>query len=488
MIEPTGSEGWVALGWAAARATLVLAAVGRLGRGRPSRALAWLAWGGLAVSLTALWPRTEIPYDFKRFWRLGRDVNAGVDYYARPADDPSDPVLNPPTIVPLCRLLALMPLPTAAAWWNAVQVVLGLGLVPAAAAALRAQQALLGERPCRDAVPDRSRESPTVSDRVLLAAALGVSCAQGMGTALGQVSVLVAFAIAMALRAQGLGRRFRAGVWLAIATIKVHTLLPFLVLFARRRDGVTWLSLMASCLVLCAVGGPLEDLPRRCQRTLAVIAATHRPGAVNDHTADGPSHASLMGFDPLLYRLGIDDRGLVVVVRCGLLAFSGAALAWAVIGRRLDRPTAFACVALYASVFLYHRLYDAVILAIPIVWAMSDRARWAVGGVCLAVWFVDPEGLRMVEAGVRHAGVTGWLVAAAMLPIATWGVLLAAAGILTLTGRFRAGTGSRVCCRTVEPRELGVNGLRGPRRPAWPVRRPEHRPRLGLAQPERGPR
>lgn len=439
--------GWIGeIGLALARACVLLAMVRLVLRPNVRRTAAWwmpvIAAGLVAAGLSAR-THADIPYDFKRFWQVGRDLNRGVDYYALPVDDPRELILNPPTALPLFRVLALMPLPTAAIWWHLVNVLGVMLLFPTARALMRPERTSA----VTTRAVDTSRHANT--DRRLLmlfvpTLAVAAAPAHAMGLALGQLSLLATFALLMALRAQSQARPVRAGIWLAIATIKVHTLLPFLLLFSRRRDGMSWASMCGAIFVLCALGGPLSDLPGRCLKTLEVIERTHHIGQVNDYGYEGPSHVSLVGLDHALYRCGLTNRAVISVLRNSLLAAAGLALAGAVVRRRLDRPTSITLVALFACVFLYHRLYDALILVLPIAWALnrepsglsqriaradSNRCAGLAGVTALLVLYVQPEGLLIIENWSFGVGAGGGLVRAMLLSMATWYIVIAGLAI-----------------------------------------------------------
>ena len=89
-----------------------------------------------------------------------------------------------------------------------------------------------------------------------LTAALIVSDAFAYGLFMGQLGLLTAVALLAALDSQGRGRPILAGFWLALATIKVSTMLPFLLLFHRRTDLRTWAALVVFCSALCLLAGP----------------------------------------------------------------------------------------------------------------------------------------------------------------------------------------------------------------------------------------
>ena len=87
------------------------------------------------------------------------------------------------------------------------------------------------------------------------------SDAFGYGLFIGQLGLLAALALVAALDQQGRGRPIGAGIWLGVATIKVSTMLPFLLLFLRKSDLRTWVALVLTCSTLCLLGGFPSLLP-----------------------------------------------------------------------------------------------------------------------------------------------------------------------------------------------------------------------------------
>jgi hypothetical protein len=159
------------------------------------------------------------------------------------------------------------------------------------------------------------------------------------------------------------------------------------------------------------------------------------PGQVNDYSFAGPRSESIVAFDHALYRLGLRDRGLIRALQSLLLLALGGWVLHQVLGRRrLPRAAACSLVALYAAVFLYHRTYDLVLLVLPLVYS-SGQARALTGGarrafaacaVCLLVTlFVKIDWLIDLQRASLGWGAWGRVVQAAVLPCATWLILLA---------------------------------------------------------------
>jgi hypothetical protein len=214
--------------------------------------------------------------------------------------------------------------------------------------------------------------------------------------------------------------------------------LPFLVLFHRRQDRRSWVAFGAVVLALCLMTGDAAGLPGRLMGNLDQITEYSKEGRVNDYSAAGPSHASLIGLDHAFYRLGLAGRGWIRAAQLAVLAVLGAGVARTVGSGRCSRGAACALVALYAAVFLYHRIYDMVLLVLPLVYAATPAGsesprpgdRRPLAGCALAVLlvlFLYPEVLVLIERGRSGSGAWDHLIRAAALPGATWLILLAMA-------------------------------------------------------------
>ncbi len=485
---------------------------------------------GLTGALILMYVKYVIPYDFKLFRIAGLDLWRGLNVYQPHHGPDSQRPLNPPTAWPLFELFACSSLRHSARVWSILNAVGSLLLVPVAARALRAQ--------------DASAPLPSRPVLGLLTAAVALSNATCSGLALGQLSLLGSLAIFAALWAHGASRPWLAGMFLALATPKPATLLPFLLLFGRRKDLPVWVSLSITSTGLILASGQAIDVPSRLRDNLLLIGQMAAPGQVNDYSYAGESHLSLIGFDHALYRLGLRDRGVIrslngllttilslAVARLvlsgrmahnrgkrGLAPGPGSTflergnLSWAgclspfpgrntgvnrgkglvtipikkgtgsesskvpvpfLIGilrrkaaRSLRLPPPFrslclppplwgrvgvggqgfgrmiffqspkrsaqcALVSIFALLFLYHRVYDAVLLALPLVFVVGQaqargpgRYPFAVAtATLLAVLFSFPELFRPLERWAFTHPRLGWMVEALVFPSATWLVL-----------------------------------------------------------------
>jgi hypothetical protein len=398
-------------------------------------------WASFAAALLLLFYlmilfKAMIPPDYHIFWRAGRDIWSGLDPYA-PARFSTNPFLNPPTALPLFALFAILPFAPSFVIWALLNLLICLALPAFSLRVLRAQGG-------RDSEIGHERKTsvdvlPT-TQLVAMTAALAVSDAFIRGLYAGQLGLLTAFFLIAALGAQARGRPIVAGVCLALATIKVVTMLPFLLLFHRRSDITTWLSLGCVCIGLCLATGRLEALPGRLSNMAQRIEALSAPGKVNDYSFEGTQNESLIGFEHLFYCLGVRDRLLIRWLQYLAVATAGLWVAWQVLVAR--RPPGAACslVALFAMVFLYHRDYDALILTLPMVYCASrahretGTARYLFSGCSIAIHailYMNLTLLMFLTGKSQIWGVAGRLIQATLLPYALWLILLAMAAIVT---------------------------------------------------------
>jgi hypothetical protein len=371
--------------------------------------------------------------DYQIFWGVGRDVWAGVNPYAPDRFD-EHPFLHPPSALPLFAVFALPPFPPGYIAWSVLNVVAAIALVPLALRTLSAQQRLDGPL-----AAGRGVLSAGVPELVVLAltCALVASDASMLTLYLGQLSLFAAVVLIAALAAQARGWPVVAGALLALATVKVATMLPFLLLFARKADWRAWAAMGVTTLALCLAAGNPLDLPARVAAVPERIGQLEAPGQINDYSFEGKQPDSILGFEHAFYRLGLRDRTVIKVGQYAAVLLLGAWVAWQVLGRdRLPRAAACSLVALYSTVFLYHRTYDTVVLALPLVYCAgrarlaSGRARWLFAACATAILLVlhlNIDVLKTVRVLSLEWGVWGRIVQAVVLPYATWLILLAMA-------------------------------------------------------------
>jgi hypothetical protein len=392
--------------------------------------------------------------DYNYFWSAGRAALDGQNPYADPH------FVNPPPSVPLYALLALWPRSIGAYAWAALNAIAAAMLIFEVHRLFKAQA-----KPAAFELPS------AVLQGLALVTALSLPTHFCIGS--GQVSPLMTLCLVLAVAGHAEGRPISAGLAYALATIKAHTALPFLLMFFRPWKWRFWITAGAGVAVLSlAFPGPSHIVEWvRCE--LGNLAILSQPGAVNDYTFTSSQYFHLIGFDLLYYALGIHDRGLVRLFQMATLALLGAWLAWEILWRqRWPRSLGSAMAACYAMLFLYHRGYDAGILAIPLVYAVAQlRATAKRVRVCfiavmvaiLLVWYAHPIlNVLLVRLAERiHSDFVTRSVIAIFIPLQTW--LILGSMFLLQTGYLMA--------RLQEGRPLSCPGGEGAPRiePAVPI-------------------
>jgi hypothetical protein len=387
-------------------------------------------------------------FDFTRvFWKAGYDVWAGMDPCS-PERFNAHPFLNPPTAVPLFALFAALPVRISMGLWTVLNLASSLSLIPLARSALVVQDQL--------DVPgnlEKTGLGPLETlDMAALAVCLTFSEASLKGFYLGQFSVFVAVMLLTALAAQGKGRLILAGICLALATVKFVTMIPFLILFLRRADRLTWVVLTAVVLALCTPAGRISELPARLVTLAERAQELSAPGWVNDYSYKGSRNESIISIEHLFYRLGMRDREWIGNAQVLALLAAGIWVAYLVVLNKLPRRAAASLVGYFSLLFLYHRDYDTVILALPLTYCAgkvrvtNGPARWlytACGSMAIAILYMDTLSLRLLTQHSLDWETWGRLVQATVLPYGTWLILLSMILLVWATRAEAAITGEK---------------------------------------------
>jgi Glycosyltransferase family 87 len=393
------------------------------------------------IHLSAAFQNDLFGFDFRIFRNAGCDVWAGIDPYA-PARFAEHPFLNPLTSLPLFAAFAVLPFRISLAVWTILNIVAGLALPALSWFVMRSQDHIdrasghFESMPC--GIPLQ-----TVAG---LAICVIFSEASLKGFLLGQLSVFTAAMVLMALLCQGRDRPIWAGVCLSLATVKIATMLPFLLLFLRRADRWTWPTLAALVIGTCLMTGKPGELPGRLAILTDRIANLSAPGHVNDYSYEGTRNESIISFEHLFYRLGMRDRESIRHSQLLALLAVGAWVAWLVLANPFPRTDAVCLICLFSMLFLYHRDYDTVILALPLVHCagkvrvttgQARRLYAACGLIVIAVLYLNAGHLRTLTQWSLAWGPWGRLVQAAILPCVAWLILLAMT-LLAWATRLRA--------------------------------------------------
>jgi hypothetical protein len=362
-------------------------------------ALALVVVGGLAFAarVSTLKPGG----DFRSYWKIGRYVLQGIDPYTA-TPPPGDMRLQyTPNSLSLFVPFGLLSERQAWAIFRTLNVLLAFAMVPLAGATLE----VVGGRP----FPGLSWSAV-----VVLSTTFFLSNAVYFCIGVGNLPMVVTVLILAALRAQAKGSPILAGIWLGLAAIKVHTAIPVLMLFHRRSDRPTWVSMAVVLGALGVLATPPTLLASRVRENLEILQSVRQPGAIDDYSFEGPANESIIGLDHLFYRLG-------------------------------------------TSIFLYHRTYDTVVLALPMLYAAgrarseSGRTRWWFAGCTASILltlciYVTPI-KDLAKSSLDWPGAARIPIQAIVLPYATW--LILAAMVLLVLGEkaanapMRQGDGSR---------------------------------------------
>lgn len=439
---------------------LVILALRHQGLRRP----AWL-WPCAALLALAFVTRTvyffhttpEWGASFGHVWLAGSYALQGMDpYTVKALPHPNEDTVSffyPPYTLPFFKFFALAPLATGKIVWTGINVVMSLGL------GLLARRALIAQEGDKSGIV-----GPAMA--ALLTAPLILSLSSHLGMEACQFSLLTTWALLGALAAQGSQRPrpLLTAAFLAVASIKAQTMIPFLLLFLGRRDLRTWLFLGVLVGGLLLAAGNPADLPQRFTSMLDVNAAGRAPGKVNDFSLQNWSTNTMIGFELLLACLGMNDHRTVALLGlAGSLAL-GALLAYVILVRRtLPRGACCSLVSLYSMLFLYHRLYDLCILIIPLLYSASrlpNASRparwchaWVLAAVLLALNAPYGEFLR-----IRYEYASWTILRIVVLPSVTY-LLLSAIVAVFAAAYFDAGReelSAASAQRKKEPRSAAV--------------------------------
>ncbi len=405
---------------------------------RRAGAVAAASLVALVLSNLVIDPPDGIDLDY--FWRSGLDVRAGLDPYR------NEFCLNPPHTFSLYWLFAQLAFDRLLFLWTAVNIVCCAVLVAAAQAALTGT----GD------ADDWRLPLPVLG---VLTGTVALSVANRYCIHDGQLSLFITLMLCGALWARHRGHPLLAGAALAVASFKTATMLPFLLLFRRRSDRLAWVALAVTGFGLYFLANPPGELLQRlqeCQKNIAVLAS---PGHMNNFSH--PVNFYMISLERAIYYLGISDRD---IVRLTSLAVLGVLAVWLVLRTRganaVTAPAACCLVALYSAIFLYHRIYDMPILALPLVYVAGRArtevglARWLYAGCGAAVLGVLYLRLETVKYLGYHPGVGlgSRILEGIVVPYGVW-LILAGMALLSAAERCRSAQAAVV---TDEPARLAA--------------------------------
>jgi hypothetical protein len=266
--------------------------------------------------------------------------------------------------------------------------------------------------------------------------------------ALGQTALAATAALVAALMLERAGRDAWAGLLYGVATaVKIQIGLPFLVYLAWRRRWFTVLpafTALAGLTLLSLVRMELAQVGW-LQSWISNLRVLSGPGGLNDPSQLNPERYSLISLEYPLHSW-FNDPAVVTVISILVVGAGAAILAWIVRGPqgRAELLT-FGTVGVIGLLATYHRYYDAVLLALPIAWAMSvlGTVRWRGGAVVLVLCadFLVPAQTALhdlQDRGLVPAGLTEtWIWQTVIMAQHAWALLLLAGVLLVAAARTR---------------------------------------------------
>ncbi|HWT83116.1 MAG TPA: glycosyltransferase family 87 protein, partial [Candidatus Methylomirabilis sp.] len=262
----------------------------------------------------------------------------------------------------------------------------------------------------------------------------------------GQLVIWTTLWIYAAIYALARKREVTAGIALAAASLKITTSFPFLLLLLARRHWKAWIAFAAVLTLLCLCLYPPDRLAGLVAGQFENVRQARQVGEINDYSFSGPFHDDMLGLEHWLYCLGLRNNGVISLLQLGILFVIGLGLLreFLVRVRPVDELRHAVLLCLFSCVFLYHRIYDSVILALPIFYCV-DRAREeshrrailykaVATGLVLVLNFPRGGVLIRLSNWSQSSGLAGRLVQILVLPYCTW-ILLASLFLLWYLGR-----------------------------------------------------
>jgi hypothetical protein len=354
-------------------------------------------------------------WDFEVFYQTGTAVVQGTDPYANSL---SQYLIN---ALPFFGFFALFPYKVSSVAWYVVNVVLLFAVV----------------RLCQILVRLPRQGDSTVpwycDAHVVLAVLLAGATTWGLDA--GQLVIWTTLWTYIAIAALANGRDVSSGFALAAASAKITTMFPFLLLLFDRRHWKAWIAFALVMTLLCLCLYQPGRLPGLLAKQLENVRLARQVGAINDYGFSGPYHDDMLGLEHWLYCLGMRDYGTISLVQLGILFLIGLGLLREQMRSQsqADQLRLPVLLCIYSCVFLYHRIYDALILALPLFYCV-DRARnetrgraWLYKAVATGLVLVlnFPRGGMLIHLAnwAQTSGTVGRSAQIVVLPYCTWFLL-----------------------------------------------------------------
>jgi len=262
------------------------------------------------------------------------------------------------------------------------------------------------------------------------AACILVAVATLWGIEAGQMHLITSLLILAALHLKSRGHPFLAGLSLAAATLKIGMMLPALTQFCDRKGRWAWVGLAAGVAMLLALGTPPRQMVDRFRENLANIAETSQPGGQDDMAFENRISDDLISVGRWLYCLGMRDRSTIKLLEFGIVGVIGIALAGASATRRIAPDASMAAACTFGTFFLYHRVYDSVLLAPALIYCAAgarrevgwSRAMFIASTIGILAVMNMPRGaeFRSLALWSLDSGIVGRCVQILVIPYAMW--------------------------------------------------------------------
>jgi hypothetical protein len=357
------------------------------------------------ANLVRLWPAGAQRFDF-----LSRDLADGTLVLKR-----GIPTAYPLTAFALLTPVAVLPWPAAHLVWLVITL-------------LAYAITVLSVRSLADL--------PWSTPRTYMFLALALALAPvHTGLATGSMVIVAVAASVAAIWAGEHQHNALAGVLLAVAIgLKPQIGLPFLLycLLRRRwRMAVIAFSGVAVVFALAVIRLTISGTPW-LQNYLYDNRVLFASGSLGDFTEHGPLRFGLINLQVVTYAI-LGDRDLANLAAFAVAGIMG--LAWLFLfSRRSHQPDALlhlSTIAVLSLLPVYHRLYDASLLILPLAWsftALAGRmARLAHVSLLLIAVFLVPAGsaLEQLQRTGHFAAIQGlWWWNAIVMPHQVWALFL----------------------------------------------------------------
>ena len=256
------------------------------------------------------------------------------------------------------------------------------------------------------------------------------------GIAHGNASILVIGVCVMAISAAGSRRDLRAGLLFGLAcSLKPHVgsfLVLFYVLHRRWRLFVTALAFTAVLALAAILWMHLYGVSWRQDyfHNVKILATDNK---IDDFTSANPSRFMLINLQPALYSFtGSASSANVLAWSVGVLLVG----AWMYLITRGHESRlellALGTIAVIGLLPVYHRLYDASLLAIPLCWCLRQRTGELKYTALIALLLMAPflvPGTALLQqlaaqGRVRVSWTRSWWWDRIVMPHETWALLL----------------------------------------------------------------